>query len=230
LLRKMSRKMILSIAVSAFLLLVSIVAFLPGTIDSFATGCASGDIQYTVRGGDTLSAIAAKYNQTYVSIQQYNHIVNANLIYIGQTVCILTASSHTTNISLSASQNAAMAQLAIVGFGDPFEYGQCTYWASLRYHEISGKWVPWTTQSNANQWVARAVQYRWNVSSTPTIGSIAVFQSGVQGAFSLGHLAIVERLLGNGQFVGSSMNWNGMGAIVAYTQFHQGSGVSFITY
>jgi surface antigen len=230
LLRNMSRRAIFTVLTTIFFFVGALCMVLPGTVSSFAAGCASGDTPYTVRGGDTLSAIAARYNQTYVSIQQYNRIANANLIYIGQTVCILSSSSHTTFVSMTAAQNTIMLNMATRGLGDPFAYGQCTYWASLRYHEYSGVWVPWVTQSNAGQWVARAQQFHWIIGGTPTLGSIAVFQSGVQGAFSLGHVAVVERVLAGGQFIASSMDWNFMGANVAYTQFHAAQGVSFITY
>lgn len=39
---------------------------------------------YTVKSGDTLSAIASKYGTTYQKIAQLNGISNPNLIYVGQ--------------------------------------------------------------------------------------------------------------------------------------------------
>ena len=44
---------------------------------------------YTIKGGDTLSKIAAKYGDTIAGIAQRNHIANPNRIYRGQkiTVC-----------------------------------------------------------------------------------------------------------------------------------------------
>lgn len=50
-------------------------------------GAASaGSVYYTVRAGDTLSAIASRYNTSYQSIASLNGLSNANLIYIGQTL------------------------------------------------------------------------------------------------------------------------------------------------
>ena len=50
-------------------------------------GAASaGSVYYTVRAGDTLSAIASRYNTSYQSIASLNSLSNANLIYIGQTL------------------------------------------------------------------------------------------------------------------------------------------------
>lgn len=43
---------------------------------------------YTVKRGDTLSAIAMKYNTTVQAIAQDNHITNVNLIYPGQKLVI----------------------------------------------------------------------------------------------------------------------------------------------
>lgn len=41
---------------------------------------------YTVKSGDTLSAIAKKYNTTVADIVAKNNIPNANLIYVGQVL------------------------------------------------------------------------------------------------------------------------------------------------
>lgn len=43
---------------------------------------------YTVKAGDTLSAIASKYNTTYTKIAQDNNISNPNKIYAGQVLKI----------------------------------------------------------------------------------------------------------------------------------------------
>lgn len=43
---------------------------------------------YTVKSGDTLSAIASKYNTTVAKLVKDNNIANANLIYVGQKLVI----------------------------------------------------------------------------------------------------------------------------------------------
>lgn len=43
---------------------------------------------YTVRAGDTLSGIAAKYGTTYQKLAQINGISNPNIIYVGQVLKI----------------------------------------------------------------------------------------------------------------------------------------------
>ena len=52
------------------------------------TGQASGEKAYTVKAGDTLSGIAAKYGTTYQAIAAYNGIKNPNLIFVGQKIKI----------------------------------------------------------------------------------------------------------------------------------------------
>ena len=46
------------------------------------------DVVYTVRSGDTLSGIAAKYGTTYQALANYNGIANPSLIYPGQKIKI----------------------------------------------------------------------------------------------------------------------------------------------
>lgn len=46
------------------------------------------EITYTVAAGDTLTAIAKKYNTTVAYIQNKNNIKNPNLIYVGQVLKI----------------------------------------------------------------------------------------------------------------------------------------------
>jgi lysozyme len=43
---------------------------------------------YTVKSGDTLSGIAAKFGTTYSALAQRNHIANPNAIYVGQVLRI----------------------------------------------------------------------------------------------------------------------------------------------
>ncbi len=115
------------------------------------------------------------------------------------------------------------------GGGGPnrFAFGECTYWANMRYHQLTGYWVPWS--GNAYQWAYGARASGWVVSSTPKVPSIIVLQPGVQGAGWLGHVAIVESINKDGSVSTSNFNWyNGGGwDILSYYTFHPGSGVSF---
>lgn len=53
-----------------------------------STGTGSAEEVYTVKRGDTLSAIARKYNTTYQKLAAYNGIANPNLIHVGQKIKI----------------------------------------------------------------------------------------------------------------------------------------------
>ncbi|MGN1279469.1 MAG: LysM peptidoglycan-binding domain-containing protein, partial [Limosilactobacillus sp.] len=51
---------------------------------------------YTVQSGDTLSGIANKFNTTYTSLAQLNHLSNPNRIYVGQRLQLRAQSSQAT--------------------------------------------------------------------------------------------------------------------------------------
>ncbi len=129
-----------------------------------------------------------------------------------------------TLATLAASLVAARAS----GYGNFFPYGQCTWWANQRYHQLHGLFVPWKTNANAGQWKSRAYQFGWRVSHTPTVGSIIVLQPGVQGAYGLGHVGVVEQVLANGSVIVSQMNWGAHAGWVTETRFQSGPGVTFI--
>ncbi len=109
-----------------------------------------------------------------------------------------------------------------------FFYGQCTYWANMRYGQLTGHYVPWL--GNANAWPSQAAAYGWVVSSTPHIPSIMAFAPYVQGAGYYGHVAIAESM--NGDDITTS-NWNVAGSAWATTKYlinHPGPGVTFLYY
>jgi len=109
-----------------------------------------------------------------------------------------------------------------------FAFGQCTYWANMRYHQLTGYWVPWL--GNAYEWAYGASASGWIVSSRPIVPSIIVLQPGVQGAGYFGHVAVVERINSNGSVYTSDYNWyaNGGWDILSYVTFTPGPGVVFV--
>ncbi len=181
--------------------------------------CPSGKTVYTIQPGDTLGTIATAYGTSWQALAQDNQIGNPNLINTNQQICV---PDHGT---AGQSQSGPLHNTANL-----FPYGQCTWWAAQRYKELHGLFVPWTTNSDAWQWTARAYDFHWHVSSQPSIGAIVDFQPGVQEASSVGHVGIVEQILSNGDVVTSNMNILGhaSGTVVNLT-FHPGSGVTFIT-
>jgi surface antigen len=208
------------------------------------TVCSSGDRTYVVISGDTLSGIAYRFGTNWGSLASYNHIANPNLIYVNQVICIpggrtvisgSHASTSTQYVPLNtisahtSSATSAGSARPPVGIVNVFPYGQCTWWANQRYFRIHGVFVPWRTQSNAWEWTARAYQFGWHVSSSPIVGSIIDLQPWVEGAYGLGHVALVEQVLSNGHVIASTMNWGAYPWLVTYVEFAPGPGVTFIS-
>jgi surface antigen len=140
-----------------------------------------------------------------------------------------TAIPRTARVTpISSSSGSPLPPPTAGGGLNHFALGECTYWADLRYHQLTGWWVPWT--GNAYQWATGAAASGWIVSSTPKVPSIIVLQPGVQGAFGLGHVAVVERINTDGSVYTSNYNWyaNGGWDTLSYWTFTPGPGVSFV--
>jgi surface antigen len=193
-----------------------------GVFGAFAKApCSSGDRVYVVASGDTLGVIAAHYNVNLRRLASYNHIANPNLIYVHQTICIPKS---------ARPAPPPPSPPPVKGTGNYFPYGECTWYANKRYHELHRIYVPWTTNSNAWQWKYRASDFHWQISARPSVGAIIDLQPWVQGAYSQGHVAVVEKILRNGHVIVSSMNWGAYYWKVTYKEFSAGPGVTFITY
>ena len=182
--------------------------------------CSSSDHSYIVARGNTLGGIAVRYHTTWQRLASYNHIANPNVIYVNEAVCI--PGQGTGGVS-GGPQPAK-------GTGNQFPYGQCTWYANQRYHQLHGFYVPWKTNADAWAWANRARDFHWRVSSRPAPGAIVDLQPWVQGAYGLGHVAVVERVLSNGHVIASNMNWGARYWQVTDVEFSPGPGVSFISY
>jgi LysM repeat protein len=94
----------------------------------------SGETIYTVKSGDSLSEIAAKYGTTYQNLAKYNNISNPNLIKVGQQIKIPSDKVTTTT---TTSPN----KVYVVKRGDTLssiatKYGT-TYQELAKYNGIS---------------------------------------------------------------------------------------------
>jgi surface antigen len=114
------------------------------------------------------------------------------------------------------------------GSVDHFLYGQCTYWANMRYHQLTGHWIPWL--GNASQWAYEAPTYGWTISDTPNPHgvSIMVFGPYAESSGAYGHVAVVERVNADGSVYTSNWNWHGAWATLSYMTFYPTNGVHFI--
>lgn len=187
------------------------------------TSCAGSDRTYLVRRGDTLSGIAYRYGTNWSVLASHNHIAHPNLIYVNQRVCIPIR-----RFTPTAPERSIETREPAIGYRNLFPYPACTWWANQRYYQLHGVYVPWTINSNAWQWTARAYQFGWRVSRTPVVGAIMVLQPGVQYASRYGHVAVVEKILGNGRIVASSMSWGQNPRAITTFLFTPGRGVTFI--
>ena len=158
-------------------------------------------------------------------VAQLVHNNNNNPSLVAQ-MATATASTQTDGVNPTSSGSGSPLIPPVAGSSlNNFGFGQCVYWADLRYHQLTGWWVPWT--GNAYQWSAGAAASGWVVSSTPKVPSIIVLQPGVQGAWGVGHVAVVERINSDGSVYTSNMNWAGWD-VVSYVTFTPGPGVSFV--
>lgn len=162
----------------------------------------SGDV--TTSGVN--SSVISQEQATATAIMQDGHDVGVNT---GQFALIPAAPTGANNGSLGR-----------------FFYGQCTYWANMRYHSLTGVWIAWI--GNADQWVSGAISRSWVVSGTPHIPSIIVLQPFVQGAGYYGHVAVVEKINPDGSVLTSNWNWAGSWGATTDVTFTPGSGVTFI--
>ena len=129
----------------------------------------------------------------------------------------------------NTGQFAGVAPAPLVEGGglNRFFYGQCTYWANMRYHDLTGVWISWI--GNADQWVSGAISRGWVISGTPRVPSIIVLQPFVQGAGFYGHVAVVEKINPDGSVVTSNWNWAGSWGATTDVTFTPGTGVTFIS-
>ncbi|HET8912697.1 MAG TPA: CHAP domain-containing protein [Ktedonobacteraceae bacterium] len=202
-------------------------------IGAFAQSpCSTGDRLYIVASGDTLGAIASHYRISLQRLATYNHIANPNVIYRNQRLCIPGKSSKVNKGHGGGNKPGKPGGYRPpIGHSNTFPYGQCTWWANHRFYQIHHIYVPWeNVNANAWQWTGRAYSYHWHVSSRPSYGAIVNLQPGVQGAWGAGHVAVVERVLRNGNVIASNMNWGRNPYQVVYVEFTPGRGVTFISY
>lgn len=93
-------------------------------------GAAKGVTVYTVKKGDTLSQIAAKYGTTYQAIAAYNGIKNPNAIRVGQKIKIPAS---TAPAALKKGDRVKVLN-AVTYDGKPFR----TYYDTYDVIQVSG--------------------------------------------------------------------------------------------
>jgi surface antigen len=112
--------------------------------------------------------------------------------------------------------------------GDPNAafYGTCTWYAQYRRRD-----EPLMRLGNAAQWAWNAARFGLRTGTMPVVGATVVFQPGVLGASTGGHVGHVEAVYTGGWFLISEMNmsWNGGGfGRVSFRYVKVMAGVSFV--
>lgn len=96
---------------------------------------------YTVKAGDTLSAIASRYSTSSSTLASLNSLSNPNLIYVGQVLKVSSNASTSSSASSSANSTVTTAASYTVKSGDTLsaiaaKYGT-TYQALASTNSIS---------------------------------------------------------------------------------------------
>ncbi|MBK3719002.1 LysM peptidoglycan-binding domain-containing protein [Staphylococcus arlettae] len=154
---------------------------------------------YTVKSGDSLSAIAAKYGTTYKKIMELNGL-NDYFIYPGQRLKVAGTTSG-SNTSSGSTSSGSSYNTPVFNHSNLYDWGQCTWHVFNRRAQI-GKGIS-TYWWNANNWDNAAPQDGYTVDRKPTVGSILQTDAGYYG-----HVAFVERVNSDGSVYVSEMNYS----------------------
>jgi Surface antigen len=226
------RRLVVSTGVAVLLvaiLLGTLFAVLPtgnGQANGSLASLFTSKLSVTQSKNNTTALIAAQA-ATATAVTQDGYDAG-NQVYAGVQSGPTYTTTTTTTSSIAPSDSGSLNR---------FFYGQCTYWANMRYHELTGHWVPWL--GNAADWAWQAPNNGWVTSSVPNPNgpSIVVLAPYTQGAGAYGHVAVVEGPVSQAAAANgvSTTNWNwsaggGGWAITSPWTFYPGGGVTFIWY
>jgi surface antigen len=156
---------------------------------------------YTVKAGDTPQSLATQFKANQNQIVAYNDSelsglqTGEQIIIPGGTQTIAAPPVYGAAAgggSTGSSASFPWGNGPMYGFNG-YDYGYCTWYVATQVG-VPGNW------GNASTWAYYARQSGWNVSSTPTIGSIA------QKGGGEGHVAIVTGVNPDGTVEVRDMN------------------------
>ncbi|XVL12562.1 LysM peptidoglycan-binding domain-containing protein [Staphylococcus xylosus] len=162
---------------------------------------------YTVKSGDSLSAIAARYGTTYQKIMSLNGLTNFN-IYPGQKLKV-SGSASTGGSGSTGSTGSSGYYTPVFNHSNLYDWGQCTWHVFNKRAQI-GKGIS-TYWWNANSWDTGAAADGYTVDYNATVGSILQSDLGYYG-----HVAFVESVNSNGSITVSEMNYSAAPGTVTY--------------
>lgn len=89
-------KFSIGVVLGLLLFVATFVVNVPGASAHAWTTCSRGDYSYRVVSGNTLSGIGYRYGKSWSALASYNHIVNPNLIFVDQIICISVHGANST--------------------------------------------------------------------------------------------------------------------------------------
>lgn len=160
---------------------------------------------YVVKANDTSWGIAAKNGITVTQLKNANPGLSPALIYPGDALVIPGGANNQRNAGNTSQPERQPApaqktrQVNYPGETEHTTYGQCVTYADRVVD------VPWL--GDANQWDDYARSYGWGVNTAPAVGAIGQTDAG-----QYGHVAIVEAVSSNGQYIKYS-DMNGLAGL-----------------
>jgi surface antigen len=156
---------------------------------------------HTVAAGDTVQSIASKYNSNAERIISVNNLELSNITN-GQRLIVpdgvKPAPAPVVRAVVGASSGSGFGNV-FASAGNRYAPGNCTWYAYERRMQL-GRPVG-SFWGNANTWASSARAAGYLVDRNPEAGAVLVDMAGY-----FGHVAVVERVLANGDIVITEMN------------------------
>lgn len=184
-----------------------------GNTDVIASGkvlsiLPTSGLLHTVAGGETLESIASKYSSNADRITTVNNLELSG-ITAGQRLIVpdgvkpapvVAAPRPTGNQSYGSNLGGSRLGMNVFATaGNRYAAGNCTWYAYERRAQM-GRPVG-SFWGNANTWASSARAAGFVVNRTPAAGAVLTDQAGY-----FGHVAVVERVLPNGDVYITEMN------------------------
>lgn len=153
-------------------------------------------ILYSVKAGDSVDNIVAKYGGDYASVIADNDLELTGSLTVGSQIMIrggalptteqpgYVAPLVTTNTSRTASGGYGNAYTGNISVGNKYAWGNCTWYAYERRAQL-GKPIG-SFWGNASTWAYSARAAGFSVDGNPSAGAI------MQNGGGYGHVSIVE--------------------------------------
>lgn len=187
-----------------------------GNSDAVAAGrtlliLPTSGLMHTVASGDTVDSIASKYNSSAARIVSINNLELSG-VAAGQKLVvpdgIKPAPAPVARSFGGSSTQGTGSRIATNVFataGNRYALGNCTWYVYERRAQL-GRPIG-SFWGNANTWDTSAIAAGFNVGRVPQPGSIMQWDEYSEPYISYaGHVALVERVLENGDVVITEMN------------------------